>query len=525
MRLLPTVRLSLENDESTSPERQMARMESYAKLHDHTLVQVGPEDYDLGVSGSVPPWDRPGLGKWLKDDRLGLWDGLIVAKMDRLTRSLLDFERLVRWLQERGKVLVCLDPQIDLSTPAGKAFAQVIVVFAEFERETIRARTREAYDKLRKDRKYPGGQLGFGYMAVKAEKNWKVVPDPEYLPVVREMAARYVAYESFGSISKWLNEQGVPSPRDAIRKRQRKPMKGTAWTAVTVKIVLRGLGLLGVATSARGEAVRDDDGEIIYRSEPLIDRETWEKVQARIAGNTTGAKVNTTALLRVAFCPCGQPLYAATTRKKSKYAAGGAYVHRYYHCLAARTTDQAGGRKCEATRINAERLETAVYRELLDMVGGYELTEQRLTAGRDYTEDIARARERLANLAGDIELGEAMGDDVSDLLAKRDRARAELRRLVGLEPVKPTVKRVKTGKKFRDHWESLGTVQRNEFLRSAGVRVVAHKDNMPPLEMEFARGDMTGLDIPQHAIIVEDGLHAVVHLGNLRNMLARAEVA
>jgi hypothetical protein len=50
MRLLPTVRLSLENDESTSPERQMARMQQYAQLNDHTLIPIGPDDYDLGVS-------------------------------------------------------------------------------------------------------------------------------------------------------------------------------------------------------------------------------------------------------------------------------------------------------------------------------------------------------------------------------------------------------------------------------------------------------------------------------------------
>lgn len=524
MRLLPTVRLSLENDESTSPERQMTRMQTYAKLNDHTLVKIEPEDYDLGVSGSVPPWKRPGLGKWLKDDRLGEWDGLIVAKLDRLTRSLLDFETLVKWLEEHGKILVCLDPQIDLSTAAGRAFAKVIVVFAEFERETIRARTREAYKKLRDDRKYPGGQIGFGYMPVKLDKNWGVVPDPEYVPVVREMADRYVRFESFGSISKWLNETGVPSPRDAIRKRQGKPVKGTAWTAVTVKIVLRGPGLLGAATSARGDAVRDDDGEVIYRSEPLIDRGTWEKVQARIAGNTTGAKVNTTALLRVAFCTCGQPLYAATTRKKSKYAEGGAYVHRYYHCFAARTTDQAGDRKCKAVRINAEKLEPRVFRALLDLVGRYELTEERLVPGRDYAEDIARVKDTLSHLAGDIEMGEALGDDVSGLTAKRDRARAELRRLVGMEPVAASVRTVKTGKKFRDHWESLGTVQRNELLRSAGVRVVAHKDDMPPVELEFSKDwDLTGLDIPNHAIIVEDGLRAVVYLGNLRKMLALAD--
>jgi DNA invertase Pin-like site-specific DNA recombinase len=525
VRLLPTVRLSLENDERTSPDRQMARMQAHAQFNNHTLIPIGPGDYDLGVSGSVPPWDRPGLGKWLKDDRLGEWDGLIAAKLDRLTRSLLDFERLVKWLEERGKILVCLDPAIDLTTPAGKAFAQVIVVFAEFERETIRARVRDAYDKLRKDGKYPGGQIGFGYMAVKLDRNWGIVPDPEYAPVVRAMADRYVRFESFGSISKWLNENGVPSPRDAIRKRQGKPLKGTPWTAVTVKIVLRGPGILGAATSARGEAVRDDDGEVIYRAAPLIDRETWEKVQARIGENRTGAKVNTTALLRVAFCTCGQPLYAATTRRKSKYTEGGIYVHRYYHCFHARTFDQAGGPKCSAKRIYAEKLEEKVFGALLDLVGRYELTEKRMTPGRDFAEDIARVKDTLSHLAGDIEMGEALGDDVAELVAKRDRARAELRRLVAMEPVAAGVETVKTGKTFRQHWESLGTVQRNEFLRSAGVRVEAHRDKLPPLKMRPGPLTATGLDVLRTAIIDDDDLKAVVHLGGLADLLDLASAA
>lgn len=59
MRLLPTVRLSLENDESTSPERQMERMQQYSRFNDHELVPISPDDYDLGVSGSVSPWDGP----------------------------------------------------------------------------------------------------------------------------------------------------------------------------------------------------------------------------------------------------------------------------------------------------------------------------------------------------------------------------------------------------------------------------------------------------------------------------------
>jgi DNA invertase Pin-like site-specific DNA recombinase len=495
----------------------MERMEQYARLNDHELVPIRPDDYDLGVSGSVPPWERPGLGKWLTDERIGEWDGLIVAKLDRLTRSLLDFERLVKWLQERGKVLICIDPAIDLTSPAGRAFAQVIVVFAEFERATIRQRTKEGHDKLIKDRKYTGGQLSFGYMAVKAAKNWEVVPDPDYAPVVAEMCERYVRYESFGSIAKWLNESGVPTGLDAMRKRSGKPMRGTKWTAASVRIVLSGPGILGVATKRDGiEPLRDDDGEIIYQAEPLVGRETWEKVQARIRANPANVKVNTSPLLRVVFCSCGAPMYSTTTRKTER---GHLYEYRYYDCHGSKGYDRDA--TCTAKRMKAEPLENAVFGALLDLVGSYELTERKLVEGRNYAEDIARMKDRLSHLSGEIEMGEALGDDVSELAAKRDRARTELRRLVALEPEPARVETVRTGKKFRQHWESLGTVQRNEFLRSAGVTAVASKDTLPPFPS--TEGPMTPLDIPRAAIVTEDGLNVVIDLGNLRDMLARAD--
>ena len=64
-----------------------------------------------------------------------------------------------QWLEARGKTLVCLDPQLDLTTPSGRAFAQTLVTFAEYERETIAARVRDAWHKLRTEGKYGGGQV------------------------------------------------------------------------------------------------------------------------------------------------------------------------------------------------------------------------------------------------------------------------------------------------------------------------------------------------------------------------------
>jgi len=252
MRLLPVIRLSIETDETTSPERQMDKIETFARLGDHELVPITQRDYDLNVSGSISPFDRPGLGPWLKDDRLEMWDGLCVAKLDRLTRSLFDFVTLVSWLEARGKTLICIDPMLDLSTPAGRAFASITATFAQFERETIAARVRDAWHKLRESGKYGGGQVPFGYRPVKVDKQWEYQPDPVYGPIVAELFDRYSRFESIGSITRWLNDSGVPTPWNVTRLRGKKPPKDTLWKTTSVRKILASPAALSATIKTDG---------------------------------------------------------------------------------------------------------------------------------------------------------------------------------------------------------------------------------------------------------------------------------
>lgn len=90
MRLFPVIRLSLVTENTTSPERQLEKIAQFAQLGDHVLVPVTDADYDLDVSGTVSPFDRSGLGPWLREDRLELWDALCAATLDRISRSLFD---------------------------------------------------------------------------------------------------------------------------------------------------------------------------------------------------------------------------------------------------------------------------------------------------------------------------------------------------------------------------------------------------------------------------------------------------
>jgi DNA invertase Pin-like site-specific DNA recombinase len=99
-RVLGATRLSHDTDASTSIERQREAIEAWARAHGHQLVTV-TEDTD--VSGTIAPRDRDGLGPWLPNGKIGQWDVLVVARLDRVSRPLLDFAPLPKPLKTEAR--------------------------------------------------------------------------------------------------------------------------------------------------------------------------------------------------------------------------------------------------------------------------------------------------------------------------------------------------------------------------------------------------------------------------------------
>jgi site-specific DNA recombinase len=467
-------------------------------------------DYDLNVSGSVSPFERPGLGPWMRDDRLDQWDGLCVAKLDRLTRSLFDFVTLASWLEAKGKTLICIDPMLDLSTPAGLAFASITATFAQFERETIAARVRDAWHQLRDSGKYCGGQVPFGYRPTKLDKGWGYEPDPAYGPIVAEIFDRYSRYESLGSLTRWLNDSGVPTPWNVTRLRGKKPTKDTLWKTTSLRQILTSPASLGATVKTDGAPVRDENGVVVYRADALVERDVWERVQARLAANPVAAKVNNWPLTQIAFCAlCEAPMYGTTAKYGDK-------TYRYYGCMHSIRRDGL----CTARRVHADELEAAISHELLASVGNCELVEKKLIAGRDYSEDITKVAEQIGHLFAEIQVDALAGKDVREKQATLQRAHGELARLYTLKPVAARVEPVSTRQTFRQRWETLDAAGINELLRGATVRAVVSRNRLPLIEHQ--EEPLTPLDIPRMAIIDKPKLHAVIYLGSLGNMLDRA---
>jgi hypothetical protein len=326
------------------------------------------------------------------------------------------------------------------------------------------------------------------------------------------MCARYLNGDTLGGIARWLRESGVPSPKNVIRLRNGKPLTDTPWTSTVVRMIMTSPAILGAVVDTRGKPLRDPDGVVVYRAEGLVGREVYEGVLARLALNKAPVRVNTTPLLQVAFCTCGAPMHSTTTKR-------GKYSYTYYHCHSSHLLDG----KCSGRRMKAEPLEQAVFGSLLELAGDAGLTEKKLIPGRDYSEEIAKIGEQIGHLSSLVAIGQATGKDVSRETAVLEQAQAEIQRLAALEPVAARVEPIKTGKTFREHWESLDTAGRNEFLRSARVRAVASRDEAPRLDTPG--GPLTPGDIPRSVIIDRDDLHVVIELGALADLLERASAA
>jgi DNA invertase Pin-like site-specific DNA recombinase len=152
---------------------------------------------------------RPGIQAAVEMLRRGDARGLVVAKLDRLSRSMLDFTTLMATAQKQGWALVALDCAVDTTTPAGEAMANVLATFAQFERRLIAQRTREALAVKRAQ----GVRLGRP-LAMPAKVRRRIIRD-------REKGA------SLSAIATALNKEGVPTAHGGVR-----------WHASTVRAAL-----------------------------------------------------------------------------------------------------------------------------------------------------------------------------------------------------------------------------------------------------------------------------------------------
>ena len=197
--------------EFNSLDAQREACEAYIKSQTHEGWRALPKRYD-DPAYSGGNLERPAVQRLLKDIEAGLIDVVVVYKIDRLTRSLADFAKLVEVFDAKSVSFVAVTQQFNTTTSMGRLTLNVLLSFAQFERELASERVRDKVAASRKKGKWTGGSVPLGYDS----KDKKLVVNPAEAKTVRMIFARYLALKSFQKLIDELNDKGIVTKKRAI---------------------------------------------------------------------------------------------------------------------------------------------------------------------------------------------------------------------------------------------------------------------------------------------------------------------
>jgi len=401
-------RLSVTKEESVSIERQLQSCSRYAEARGWAVVG---EFVDDGVSATANrPENRRGWSALLAQ---GGYQAVIIWKVDRLARRVLDFLHADEALQQRGAGLIAVDDPIDMTSPQGRAFAVMLAVFGEMEAEAIRARVRAARAQLLKDGRWPGGGIPCGYLSSPNPDGpgRVLVKDPERIGWLVEAVTMALGGASVNAIARRLTADGAPVPGKRTAERE---SATPAWSRQTVDGLLRNPILAGMRPNNPGRGrkatrvdpfavVRDEAGDpVIDPSLAVISVGQFTSLRALLDGRTCpqarkgGDRVSTSPLLsRAARCDACEVflcrgtnqhkpvLYCPTCRQTMSRTALDPYL--VGRLLAERGMEVVDGVTVQDRWAAARLDETAQRRILLGQIDSLRI--RRGVVGRYFDED------------------------------------------------------------------------------------------------------------------------------------------
>ncbi len=343
--------------EFNSLHAQREACEAYVKSQTHEGWQALTKRYD-DPAYSGGNMNRPALQSLLKDIDAGLIDIVVVYKIDRLTRSLADFAKLVEAFDAKKISFVAVTQQFNTTTSMGRLTLNVLLSFAQFERELSSERVRDKVAASRKKGKWMGGSVPLGYVS----KNKKLVIHQADAKTVRMIFVRYLALRSF---QKLIGELNVNDVVTSTRKIKSKMAGGIPFTYGPIAYLLKNRTYLG-ETGHKGVWFPGEH-------EAIVDRGIFAQVQQLLKGNShsrTRKPQPTGALLAgLIYDDRGNRMNPSFTVKRGirySFYVGPAIVKGHKSIAGS------------ATRISAPDLEAAILKTLHNSEGAVD-RDSRLT--------------------------------------------------------------------------------------------------------------------------------------------------
>ncbi len=334
----------LEQD-FNSLDAQREACESYVQSQRHEGWKAIRTPYDDGgYSGGT--MERPGLKLLLADVHAGKIDVVVVYKVDRLTRALSDFAKIVDVFDAHEVSFVSVTQAFNTTTSMGRLTLNVLLSFAQFEREVTSERIRDKIAASKKKGMWTGGLPPLGYDV----QERSLVPNEAETKTVTHIFERYLALGSVRLLAQELEADG-------IRSKARVMKDGTSYGC---KPLARGALYLMLQNRIYLGEIKHKDQYYSGLHPPIIKQELWDKVQMRLSANrkarTNGVGAHELSLLAgLLFDETGKPLTPTHANKSGKR-------YRYYVSQALITKGKDG--VPDGMRIPAGSLEPIVIKKL-----------------------------------------------------------------------------------------------------------------------------------------------------------------
>lgn len=457
----------LEKD-FNSLDAQREAGEAYIRSQMSEGWSLVPAQYDDGGYTGAN-MERPALKRLLSEIQAAKVDCVVVYKVDRLSRSIRDFARMMDVFEKQGVSFVSVTQQFNTTTSLGRLTLNVLLSFAQFEREIISERTRDKQVAARKKGKWTGGHLILGYdLDPRASR---LVINVEEAERVRTIFQSYLAGESVFSITAKTHQLGWRNKQWTTR--DDKPYGGQP---------IRRAHIYNLLANALYTGRILVDGEFYPgEHEAIIDQQTYDLVQERLKQNScTGDNPHRTrmeCLLRgLIYCSCcGSAMYQTYSSSKERR-------YRYYVCSRAqqRTADY-----CATRAVSAPAVEDAVVASIRRVgVHPRVLEETARVARQRLSSEIADLREQLnalqlrvknfksqlsrmrqsdstreAELKEQIGVGEARAAALKREVQIRERTRLDEKELR------------KTMETFEDLWKTMNIQEQSLLIRQLVEKV------------------------------------------------------
>lgn len=335
--------------EFTSLDNQRESAENYIKSQQHEGWTVCKELYDDGgfTGANI---ERPALQRLLAHIKEGRVNCVVVYKVDRLSRSLLDFSQLLEFFDKNNVVFVSVTQQFNTNTSMGRLTLNILLSFAQFEREIISERTKDKMGAARRRGQWLGGRTPYGYS--KNEETGKLTIHPEEAEIVKQIFELYLRGNSTREVGDIINHSGIKTREYTARSG--KKFGKIPFNSNRISYILHNYTYLGKV---------EFEGKIFDGQQPaIIDEATFIKAQRRMAQYQTDRKQAKnaeftgllTGILKCKACDASMIHTYTLKKKKRKY--------RYYVCTKAQKL--GANHPCPNKSVPAELLEDALIQRL-----------------------------------------------------------------------------------------------------------------------------------------------------------------